>query len=543
MQIFREDLIRVIGNLRKIVLNDFIDFYAFLIIIYTLFAIILFIFPFTGKHKLGGRDAVAKISFFHWACKIFCTGIGANFIHLAYQEPFYFYEFPYFKGHTDLERGIAASIFHRGVNMWIFYCIAALPLAYYYHTKKLPLLPRTYFYPLLKDKIYGIYGNIIDIIVAIAVFFAIANYFELMANSATDIVQGSIGSTYTTVIQIFVIILMCILFVALFRRGRKEETSRLAKIIVITMTMTLCFYAFVGPTMNIVINYISASVINVKYATTTLTNLKIYHEVFPTLISEKTIYNYAFWCTSSMCFGIYFAKISYGRTIREFILGSLVLPVIYVGLTYSIFGTLGSEVLINSDYISVDFFANIESGLVMVNEYFMESDIISIIIIGLALFMSVGLIFSEMTGSLISANYIISGEDMKDNKKVIFTFSLVMGLIILIYFSNVKGEGNIADTLLIYSIVIGSVMLIALVLFLYQTIQDVLYYNIYLPKLGYKEREIKREKIFMLENEKNDDEVCKTDACKDIDDIIFKESDNILNIDTEQRKKEKHKLV
>ncbi len=529
---FGSDVTQVINNLRDMVLSEFIYFFVILIIIFTLLIIIFFTIPITGTHTFGGKHATSDISFFGWISRIFCAGIGGNFIYLAYYEPFYFYDSPYFKGFSDIQRGITSSIFHRGFNVWIFYCVAGLPLAYYHHTKKLPLLPRTYLYPILKDKIYCKLGDVVDIIVAITIFFTIANYFVFTTEGVQEFIRGNVVSSYRTLIQIFITIVMAIFFIEVFRRGLKFKGSKVPQIFILLMFITLMFFFITGPTMQMIMNFIQSIVIYIKYAPGTMVNLTNYYENFPTIVMEKTMYNFVFWCSCSMCIGIYFAKISYGRTVREYILASLIIPGIYILITYVIFGTMGANVLLESDYLVEDFLSSMESGLLLVINHYLKSDILKMAVMGIALFMAAGFIFIEITASLISINTVIIGNDKEKNpRKTVITFILAIILIVILYYSDVDGAKYILSTHLIFSVIIGILLLIGIILLLYQAVKDILYLNVYMPTLGYKEREVENRSKYKFDEK---DEIQRIrdsdDDIKDIDDIVFTEQDNILNI-------------
>ena len=228
------------------------------------------------------------------------------------------------------------TFLHWGLHPWGVYTIVGLSLAFFSFNKNLPLSIRTAFYPIFGDKVYGGIGNTIDIIATVATLFGVATSLGLgvqQVNAGLDHLLG-IGQTKT----IQVILIACITAIATWSvvNGLDKGIKRLSQINIGLAFLLLVFVFLLGPTLFV----LNAFLENIGYYLQYLPQLSTWNETYESSQWQHgwTIFYWAWWIAWSPFVGMFIARVSYGRTIKQFILGVLLVPTLVTFIWITIFG-------------------------------------------------------------------------------------------------------------------------------------------------------------------------------------------------------------
>lgn len=313
-------------------------FFIATINIVLLFVLLLLVSRF-GDIRLGGPDAEPEFSTGGWFAMLFSAGMGIGLLFYSVAEPmFHFVANPLTEpGTTDAARkAMDITFLHWGLHPWGVYTIVALALAFFSFNKGMPLSIRTAFYPIFGDRIYGWIGNIIDIMATVATLFGVATSLGLgvqQVNAGLDHLWG-IGQSST--IQVLLIAgITCVATWSVIK-GLDQGIRRLSEINIALAGGLAIFVLVLGPTLFI----LNGTLENIGYYIQFLPQLSTWNETYEHTQWQHgwTIFYWAWWIAWSPFVGMFIARVSFGRTIREFIMGVLLVPTLITFLWITIFG-------------------------------------------------------------------------------------------------------------------------------------------------------------------------------------------------------------
>lgn len=524
-----EDMIAFIDHLSQSVINQGTTIYTITILLGFIVTFFLLIPNKIGGHILGRKHAKATQNYFTWIAQIFCIGAGASIVYNVIYSPINYIETPFFYDYSSssIRRGVMTSMFHNGINVWIFYFMAALPLAYYFHSKDLPLAPRTLFYPLLKEKVFGRFGDIIDAFVIIIIFFTVATSLTFNINSFSIIFENVTGFHFSVFLQIFTVFIVCFSMGIALMLGYQKSLP-IISIIALTM-LFLIYFIFDSTSENFGTYTNTYKTIEgfLRGDVSTLIGLNDFKVHFESFITNETIYNFASWCSWSLLVGLFVAKISYGRTVRELFVAVVFVPSAISACGFIVFGSLYEQLIFENSIDAIALITSANTAIdFLANQYISNGILNSIIIFCfyvIALFINI----------LVFANYIITTNSLivprkvvKGNNTALVTISITgIFIFILIYFSGIYGIEYIENSLIILSVPTAIFLTSGIVMFVYQVISDYLYTYVYLEKI---EKEKREQLVREYEKEYLTVEITTVDdGFKDIKDLIFSEDDNI----------------
>ena len=355
-----------------------------------------------AKVRIGGRDAKPEYSYISWFAMMFAAGIGIGLMFYGVVEPVNNYLNPPLGFETSSpairEVAMAATIFHWALHPWAIYVVVGLALAIFGFNKGLPLTIRSGFYPLLGERVWGWPGHLIDVLAVIATLFGIATTLGYGAEQASagltylyDIPSGS-----TTKIVLIVIITLIALGSVL--RGLDGGVKLLSEINLI-MAAALCAFVIVaGSTLEIFTNFFSNIAAYVKYMPALSNWIGREDTAF---VHGWTTFYWAWWIAWSPFVGMFIARISRGRTVREFISCALFVPSLASILWMTAFGDSAIDQYLNTGYdgvISAVGNSQTEMALFRFLEQFPLSDLLS----ALALLLIIIFFVTSMdSGSLV----------------------------------------------------------------------------------------------------------------------------------------------
>ncbi len=333
----------LLDSLSTFIHQKIIDFFgwgyliaAFLFLAFNLF----FAFSKFGRIKLGKDYEKPRYSYFGWFSMLFAAGMGIGMIFWGVAEPMSHYLNP--PHYIDVQTEEAAkfamkySFFHWGLQPWAIYITMSLSIAYFSFRRGMPPLISSCFYPLIGERIYGPLGYLLDILAVFATIFGIATSLGLGAMQITSGLSSIFHFPASFTITLIIISVVTVLFLISSLTGLDKGIQTLSKTNILVALVLLLFMVIVGPTAYIFNVFTStladyfSSLFNMSLSTNPFRGYE--------WTQSWTLFYWAWWIAWSPFVGLFVASISRGRTIREFILGALIVPTLLTFLWFSVFG-------------------------------------------------------------------------------------------------------------------------------------------------------------------------------------------------------------
>ena len=332
----------VLQAARSWTLLNFDWFFVIVTNLLALFCVFLFVSPL-GRVRLGGADATPEFSTVSWLSMLFSAGVGIGMVFYGAAEPLAYYTnwsgtpFNVPALSPEAERlAFSATIFHWGLTPWAIYAVMGLSLAFFTFNKGLPLTIRSCFYPILGERVWGWPGHLIDLAAVIATLFGLATSLGLGARQAASGLNFLFDvdpSLQTQVILISIITGLAIFSVV---RGLDRGVKFLSNINIVLAICLLIFVIIAGPTFSILVSW-PISAFTYVADTPRLSNWIGRDDV--TWFHDWTIFYWAWWISWSPFVGMFIARISSGRTVRQFLAAVLFVPVLGCIIWFASFGT------------------------------------------------------------------------------------------------------------------------------------------------------------------------------------------------------------
>ena len=294
-----------------------------------------------GNIKLGNDEEEPEFGFLSWLAMLFAAGMGVGLMFFGVAEPLTHYLSDITTGSAEhkQQEALLHTLFHWGIHAWAVYGTIALALAYFGFRYKLPLALRSCFYPLLKERINGKLGDLIDIMALLATLFGI---ITTLGFGASQLGAGlhQLGWISENSFSLQIVVITVVMSLAIFSAisGVGKGVKILSEM---NLTLAFCLLIFVlvaGPTLYL----LSAFSDNIGTYLSNLVQLSfktyVYEQEHTGWFSGWTILYWAWWCSWAPFVGLFIARISRGRTIREFIFGVLVIPSMFGILWFTVFG-------------------------------------------------------------------------------------------------------------------------------------------------------------------------------------------------------------
>ncbi len=366
---FQKDVAPVFGEIRGWLTSNLDWFFLSAGDIFVVVCLVLVVSPL-GKVRLGGTEAKPDYTYGGWFSMLFAAGMGIGLMFYGVAEPLSHYASSF--GGTAVENGVrtdwaplgaaagdvegakslamAATIYHWGLHPWAIYAILALGLALFSFNKGLPLTMRSVFYPLFGERIWGWTGHIIDILAVVATLFGLATSLGFGASQAAAGLNFLFGVPLGTTTEIILVTFITALALTSVVAGLDAGVKRLSEINMVLAMLLLLFVILMGPTIAILTGFFD--------------NLVSYVEYLPALANPFgredanfsqgwTAFYWAWWISWSPFVGMFIARVSRGRTVREFIVCVLLIPSLACVLWMTAFGGTAIDQLVNDGYTAV----------------------------------------------------------------------------------------------------------------------------------------------------------------------------------------------
>ncbi|QQD19263.1 BCCT family transporter [Spongiibacter nanhainus] len=309
--------------------------------VFILFCLALALSPM-GKIRLGGDEATPDFSGLSWAAMLFASGMGIGLMFWSVAEPIAYYSDWYgtpfnVEANTDTaaDLALAATMYHWGLHAWAIYAVVGLSLAFFCFNKNLPLTLRSAFYPILGERTWGWAGHIIDTLAVLATLFGLATSLGLGAKQASAGLEFVFGLEDTIPLQISIIAGITLIAIASVARGLHGGVKVLSNVNMAIAALLFIFVLLAGPTLSLM-----GWVVNTG---------KSYAGYFFELsnwvgrddedwLHAWSVFYWAWWVAWSPFVGMFIARISRGRTVREFLGAVILIPTTVTLLWMGVFG-------------------------------------------------------------------------------------------------------------------------------------------------------------------------------------------------------------
>jgi len=309
--------------------------------IFVVFCLVLIILP-VGKIRLGGPDAKPEFSTMSWFAMLFAAGMGIGLMFWSVAEPT-----AYFTGWYETPLGVEAytpeaasqamnaTMFHWGLHPWAIYAVVALSLAFFSYNKGLPLTIRSAFYPLIKEHSWGPFGHLIDTVAVLATLFGLATSLGFGAQQASAGLAFLFGFEAGITTEVAIIIIVTAIALISVLRGLDGGVKVLSNINMGIAGLLLLFVLIAGPTA-VIFSTMGSTLVGYLGNIVTYSNWVGRED--EAWLQGWTVFYWAWWISWSPFVGMFIARVSYGRTVREFLIAVLLIPTLVTLVWMSVFG-------------------------------------------------------------------------------------------------------------------------------------------------------------------------------------------------------------
>ena len=381
-------------------ISDNFGWFLVLIVNFYLFFTIYFAFSKFGKIRLGGKDAVPEFSRKSWFAMLFSAGMGIGILFWSVAEPiFHFTEPPLGEADTiaAAQEAMKTTFLHWGLHAWAIYTLVGLALAFFSFNRDMPLAFRSIFYPLLGEKVYKWQGDVIDVLAVLATLFGLATSLGLGVKQVSAGLNHLFSSPDTISTQVWLIIAITGAATLSVVSGLDRGVKKLSELNINLGAILLVFILIAGPTIFILDSYTQ----NIGNYVDDFFQISFWTESYQqsTWQNQWTIFYWSWWISWSPFVGMFIARISRGRTVKEYVLSVLIVPTLLTFLWITAFG--GSAIFMELQdiaHISGDIKQNVATSIFQLFENLPLSLIINIIAVVLIISFFVT---SSDSGSLV----------------------------------------------------------------------------------------------------------------------------------------------
>tara|TARA_R110000796_G_scaffold217077_1_gene333100 strand:- start:525 stop:2141 length:1617 start_codon:yes stop_codon:yes gene_type:complete len=341
--------------------------WMFMIVVnfFVIFCIVLIFLPMS-KVRLGGEDAVPEYSYPAWFAMLFAAGMGIGLLFFGVLEPVYHMNVSGPLGvpspiaadgsiiaeNVEAARamGLAATFYHWGLHGWAVYAIMALALALFTYNKGLPFSIRSCFYPILGERVWGWSGHIIDILAVFATLFGLATSLGLGAQQANAGFNFAFGLEISTNVQVIIIILVTAVALVSVWRGLDGGVKVLSEVNMGVAILFFLFVLFAGPTLIGLSGFWTGLI---AYTQELIPLSNPFGRGDDAYREGWTAFYWAWWVSWAPFVGMFIARVSKGRTVREFIVCVLLIPSLIIFVWMGVFGGIAIDQILTSPETSL----------------------------------------------------------------------------------------------------------------------------------------------------------------------------------------------
>lgn len=366
---FRQQVEPFFSGLRNWLVSNLDWFFLSAGNVFVVVCLLLIVTPL-GRVRIGGTEATPDYSYAGWLAMLFAAGMGIGLVFFGVSEPMSHFSAALggvsvedgvrtdwaplgaAQGNTEAASalGMAATIYHWALHPWSIYALLALGLAIFSFNKGLPLTMRSIFYPLFGERVWGWVGHVIDILAVIATVFGLATSLGYGASQAATGLNFLFDIPVNNTTQVILIVIITALALLSVVAGLDSGVKRLSEINMGLAALLLLFVIIVGPTMAIMTGFFE----NIGAYLTNISALSMPFGREDVNYSQGwTAFYWAWWISWSPFVGMFIARVSRGRSVREFIVCVILIPSTVCVLWMTAFGGSAISQYVNDGYQAV----------------------------------------------------------------------------------------------------------------------------------------------------------------------------------------------
>lgn len=386
--------------------------YILSVAIFLIFIIFVMVSRF-GDIKLGPDHSVPDYSYKSWIAMLFSAGMGIGLMFFGVAEPVMHFLAPPDATPESIaaaKEAMKITFFHWGIHAWAIYGVVALSLAYFSYRHKLPLLPRSALYPLIGERIYGPIGHAVDTFAVLGTMFGVATslgFGVLQVNSGLSYLFTDLPNN--TLVQVSLIIGITLLATLSVFSGLDKGVKRLSELNLGLAILLLCIVLILGPTVMLLQAFVQNTGGYLSDLVNKTFNLYAYQQKEDWLGGWTLLY-WGWWISWSPFVGTFIARVSRGRTIREFLIGVLFVPSALTFLWMTVFGNSAINAIMHqgATYLAEAVNTDVSVALFVFFEHMPFSTLLS----GIAICLVVTFfVTSSDSGSLVIDNLTSGGDN------------------------------------------------------------------------------------------------------------------------------------
>lgn len=407
------------SNLQSAILTNFGWLYLLGVGV-MLVAVLFFAASRFGNIKLGPDDSTPDFAFHSWIAMLFAAGMGIGLMYYGVGEPVSHFAAPPNAEPFSIEairEAMTATFFHWGVHAWAIYAVVGLSLAYFGYRYNLPLTIRSGLYPLLKDKIHGPIGHAVDIFAIVGTVFGLATSLGFGVNQIGAGLEYLVGLPNTPQFQVALIAGITALASISVITGVDKGVRILSEVNLGLAVLLMLFVLAVGPTGELLRDLVQN--VGLYFDRFVLMTFNLYAYDPRSWTDDWTLFYWAWWISWSPFVGMFIARISRGRTIREFLCAVLFIPAGFTFIWMTVFGNTGIfvDTTMAAGALSTAVVDDVSVALFQFFEYLPFSTVTSVLAI---LLVAVFFITSSDSGSLVIDTIAAGGETNTPAKQRLF---------------------------------------------------------------------------------------------------------------------------
>lgn len=407
------------GTLQSSILNSFGWLYLLAVGIFVV-SVLLLSFGRYGRLRLGPDESTPDFKFISWIAMLFAAGMGIGLMFYAVGEPMTHYMAPPTADPRSVQavrEAMSVTFFHWGIHAWAIYAVVGLSLAYFGYRYNLPLTIRSGLYPLLKERINGPIGHAVDIFAIVGTMFGIATSLGLGVSQINAGLSYLLGFPIGLEVQLPLIVGITALATVSVVTGLDKGVRILSEANLVVAVLLMMFVLVMGPTAQLFRDFVQN--IGLYLDTLVLRTFNIYAYEPTPWVDAWTLFYWAWWISWSPFVGMFIARISRGRTVREFVAAVLFIPAGFTFFWMTVFGNTaifidkGVAAGALGDAIAAD----ISVGLFQFFEYLPLSGLTSTLAV---LLVAIFFVTSSDSGSLVVDSIAAGGETQTTTGQRVF---------------------------------------------------------------------------------------------------------------------------
>ncbi|MFC7364351.1 MULTISPECIES: BCCT family transporter [Bhargavaea] len=335
------------GNIQSFVSTSFGWYYLLLMAAFLVLSLIIAVSPY-GRIRLGKDTDRPDFSTPTWIAMLFSAGMGIGLVFYGASEPLSHYVISPATEEAGtnaaLKEGLTYSYLHWGAPVWAMYGITALALAFFQFRKNEPGLISSTLKPIFGDKMNGPWGTVVDVLAVFATAFGVATSLGFGAVQINAGLNHLFGVDIGFLSQFIIILVVTVLFVASAWSGLSKGIKYLSNTNMVLAVLLLIIILVVGPTL-LILNLFTETfgmylqnLLQMSFRTAPLGDDN------RSFVDGWTIFYWAWWISWAPFVGMFIARVSRGRTVREFLLGVIIIPTVFASFWFAAFGTTAAFV-------------------------------------------------------------------------------------------------------------------------------------------------------------------------------------------------------